>query len=45
MNLDDGCINDVLFVPNISTNTLSIYHICHYGDRKTLEFSPNDVVI
>jgi hypothetical protein len=45
MQLDDGCINDVLLVPDISTNLLSIYQICHSGDGKTIEFSPNDVVI
>jgi hypothetical protein len=45
MQLDDGCINDVLLVPDISTNLLSIYQICHSGDGKKVDFSPNDVVI
>jgi hypothetical protein len=27
VQLDEGCINDVLLVPDISANLLSIYHI------------------
>ena len=45
MQLDDGCINNVLFVPEISANLLSIYQIFHSGDGKTIEFSPNNVVV
>lgn len=40
MQLTNGCINNVLPVPKISTNLLSIYQICHSGDGKTTEFSP-----
>jgi len=45
VQLYKGCINDVLFVPNISTNILSIYQICHSGNGKKIDFSPNDVII
>ena len=44
MQLDDGCINNVLLVPDIYANFLSIFQICHSGDGKTIEFSPNNVV-
>ena len=45
VKLDDGCFNNVLLVPEISANLLSIYQICHSGDGKTIEFSPNNVVV
>ena len=34
-----------MLVPEISANLLSIYQICHSGDRKIVEFSPNNVVV
>jgi hypothetical protein len=40
----DGHINDVLLVSGISAN-FSMYEICHSRNGKTIEFSPNDVVI
>lgn len=45
VQFDNGCINNVLIVPDISSNLLSIYQICHSSDGKTIEFSPNSVVI
>ena len=45
VQIDDGCINNVLLVPDISSNFLSTYQICHSGDGKTIEFSPNNVVV
>jgi len=45
VSLDGGCLHDVLFVPKILTNLLSIYHIFDSGSGKTVEFSPHDVVI
>lgn len=36
---------DVLFVPNISMNLLSIYQIFHSGSGKIVDFLPHDVVI
>jgi hypothetical protein len=40
IQVDNGHFNDVLCVPNISCNLLSIYHITHSGEGKTVEFSP-----
>lgn len=45
IQLDNGCFNNVLLVPDISANLLSIYHICHSREGKMVLFSPNDVVI
>lgn len=45
VQIDDGCINNVLLVPEMSGNMLSIYHIFHSSDGKTVEFSPNNVVV
>ena len=45
VQLDEGCINDVLLVLDISADLLSIYKICHFGDKKIVEFSTIDVVI
>ena len=45
VQLDNGCINYVLLVLDISGNILSIYHIFHSGNGKIVEFSPNDIII
>jgi hypothetical protein len=45
IQLDDGHFNDVLCVPSLSCNLLSIYQITHSGEGKTIEFSPHQVVI
>jgi hypothetical protein len=38
----DNChFNDVLCVPTISCNLLSIYQITHSSEGKTVEFSPH----
>jgi hypothetical protein len=37
--------NDVLCVPSLSCNLISVYQITHSGEGKTIEFSPNQVVI
>lgn len=34
IQLDNKCFNNVLLVPNISTNLLSIYQICHSFNGK-----------
>jgi len=36
----NGHFNDVLCVPSLSCNLLSIYQITHSGEGKTIEFSP-----
>jgi hypothetical protein len=41
----NGHFNDVLCVPSISCNLLSIYQITHSGEGKTVDFSPHQVVI
>jgi hypothetical protein len=41
----NGHFNDVLCVPSISCNLLSVYQITHSGEGKTIEFSPHQVVI
>ena len=40
-----GSLQDVLCVPNISMNLLSIYQIFHSGSSKIVEFLPHYVVI
>ena len=43
--LAGGSLQDVICVPDILMNLLSIHQICHSGSSKTVEFSPHDVVI
>jgi hypothetical protein len=45
VQLDNGHFNDVLCVPILSCNLLSVYQITHSGEGKTVEFSPHQVVI
>jgi len=45
VHIDNGQFNDVLCVPTLSCNLLSIYQITHSSDVKIVEFSPHDVVI
>ena len=45
VKLDDGSFNDVLCVPSISCNLLFVYQIIHSGKGKTVEVSPDQVVI
>jgi hypothetical protein len=45
VQVDNGHFNDVLCVPSISCNLLSVYQITHSGEGKTIEFSPHQVVI
>jgi hypothetical protein len=45
IQLDDGCFNDVLCVPSLSCNLLSMYQIVHSGKGKTIEFSLHQIVI
>jgi hypothetical protein len=41
----NGHFNDVLCVPSLSCNLLSVYQITHSGEGKTVEFSPHQVAI
>jgi hypothetical protein len=43
--VDNGHVNDVLCVPSISCNLLSLYQITHSSEGKIVEFSPHQVVI
>jgi hypothetical protein len=45
IQVDNGHFNDVLCVPSLSCNLLSIYQITHSGEVKTVDFSPHQVVI
>jgi hypothetical protein len=45
IQVENGHFNDVLCVPNLSCNLLSVYQITHSGEGKTVEFSPHQVVI
>ena len=45
IHVDNGLFNDVLCVPSISYNLLSVYHITLSVEGKTIDFSPHQVVI
>jgi hypothetical protein len=45
IQVDNGHFNDVLCVPSISCNLLSVYQITHSSEDKTTEFSAHQVVI
>jgi len=45
IHLNNGQFNDVLCVPTLSCNLLSIFQITHSGEGKIVEFSYHDVVI
>jgi hypothetical protein len=45
IQVDNGHFNDVLCVPSLSCNLLSVYQITHSGESKIVEFSPHQVVI
>jgi hypothetical protein len=45
IQVDNDHFNEVLCVPSLSCNLLSLYQITHLGEGKTIEFSPHKVVI
>ena len=45
VSVENGHFNNVLCVPEISCNLLSIYQITHSGEVKTVTFTPHQVVI
>ena len=45
VQVENGHFNDVLCVPDLSCNLLSVYQITHSGEGKTVKFSPHQVVI
>ena len=45
INIEDAYFNNVLCVPNLATNLLSIYQMTHTGKAKRVTFTQNDVDI
>jgi hypothetical protein len=45
VQVDNGHFNDVLCIPSLSCNLLSVYHITHSCEGKTVDFSPHQDVI
>ena len=45
IDIEGGAFNDVLCVPTLSRNILSIYQITHSGTRKSVEFTPDSIIV
>jgi hypothetical protein len=45
VDLEGGCFTNVIHVPSLSANILSIYQITHFGSRRKVEFTPDSAVI
>ena len=45
IDLDHGKFSNVLYVPGIASNLLSVYHMTHTGSPKKVIFSHDDVEI
>ena len=45
IDLDHGSFNNVLYVPGLSSNLLSMYQMTHTGSPKKFIFSHNEVEI
>ena len=45
VEMESGVFKDVLYVPNLTFNLLSIYQITHYGGGNKVEFLPDSVVV
>lgn len=45
IDMDDGTFQNVICVPSLSTNLLSIYQITHSGSGRRVEFTPDSMVI
>ena len=45
IDIDHGSLNDVLYVPSLVANLLSVYQMTHTGSPKKVVFSPNDFEI
>ena len=45
IDLDHGNFNNVLYVPGLASNLLSVYQMTHTGSPKKVIFSPNEVEI
>ena len=45
VEMENGEFKDILYVPNLSSNLLSIYQITHLGDGNKFEFLPHSVMV
>ena len=45
VEIEIGSFKYVLYVPNLTSNLLSVYQITHYGGRNKVEFLPDSVVV
>ena len=45
LNLENGYFSNVLYVPSLPSNLLSVYQMTYNGDPKRVSFSPDDVQI
>ena len=45
VEMENGEFKDVLYVPRLSSNLLSIYQINHYGAGNKVKFLPNLVMV
>ena len=45
IDLNHGKFNNVLYLPGLASNLLSVYQMTHTGSPKKVIFSPNDVEI
>ena len=45
IDLDHGQFSDVLYVPGLASNLLSLYQMTHTGSPKKVIFSPDEVEI
>ncbi len=45
VEMDNGAFKDFLYVPNLTSNLISIYQMTHYGGGNKVEFLPRSVVV
>ena len=45
IKLEDGVFKNVLYVPSLATNLLSVYQMTHTGSPKWVVFEPDSVEI
>jgi hypothetical protein len=45
VDIEGGCFTNVIHVPSLFTNILSIYHITHSSSGRKVEFTPDSAVI
>ena len=43
VNLEHGYFSNVLYVPSLASNLMSVYQITHTGVPKRISFSPDDL--